>query len=304
VDIPPEFLLAKSALEQTLSLIPGVVGIDIGLREQGTELTEQLAIRIFVADAANLPFGLQQAIAGIPVPVVIAQRNFQPLADLARYDALIGGISIAAGHGPLGVSQRGAGTLGGFARDTLFPGSIVGVSCAHVIAAHDSEEVRQGDPIVQPEGKVAASREVGRLYRWSEPMDIAVFALNSGVSAQMRIAEAGPYRGMAKAKINDLVSKRGRTTRLTRGRVSGVGLKVFGREGYDQGFEIWTQEANPTIFCDHGDSGSLIINQNNQVVGLLTMAGLSPTWGVGVPGFVSGFAVQIIPAAAAVGISF
>lgn len=303
MDIPAEMLAAKAALEGPLSFVPGVVGIDIGLREVNGDFTDELVIRIFVDDPANVPFQLQGLIAGTGFPVQITHRDFSPLADTARYETLFGGISIAAGHGPLWL-QAGAGTLGGLAQDTMFPGPLVGVSCAHVIAESATESTQQGDPIFQPEGGQPNFRQIGQLLRWSEHVDCAVFAPSPGMPAQTRVEEVGPIAGMAEAKIDDLVFKRGRTTRLTWGRVTGKGLVLFHRNRGANGIEVTSHAANPPIFCDHGDSGSLVINQQYQVVGLLFRAGRTPTWGVGVPGYVSGFAVDIQAAAAAVGFAF
>jgi hypothetical protein len=209
MEIPAEMLAAKAALEQSLPFVPGVVGIDIGLREVGVSLTDELVIRVFVVDEQNVPFALQQLIASTPIPIVVVQRDFTPLADTGRYETIVGGISIAAGHGPLAL-QEGHGTLGGLAHDTMFPGPLVGVSCAHVIATSSTEAVMQGDPVVQPEGSAHNSRRVGQLLRWSDDLDVAVCSIDA--VADMSVIDIGPYAGMAEAKVGDTVRKRGRTT--------------------------------------------------------------------------------------------
>jgi hypothetical protein len=303
MEIPPEMLAAKLALEDPLSQIPGVLGIDIGLREPEAEESD-LVIRIFVSDAAAPPPPLEGLLATVGFPVVIEQRDFDPIEDRGRYDPVVGGIEIGAVHEGL---QTGYGTLGGLASDTLFPGGQdVGVSCAHVIAGSRlNVAIVQGAPIVQPAAGAMNSRQIGRLYRWDEANDIAVFALDDGISATRRIEQVGPCAGMAEARINDVVFKRGRTTDLTWGKVVSNHLRQFGRADPGTGFEVWRLPSNnPAIFCDHGDSGSLIVNQNHQVVGILAIGGIRPTWRVGVPGYASGIANQIIPAAASVGIAF
>jgi hypothetical protein len=303
MNIPPEMVAAKLALEDPLGQIPGVLGIDIGLREPELEESD-LVIRIFVTDAAAPPPLLAGVLATVSFPVVIEQRTFDLLADRDRYDPVVGGIEIGAFHQSV---QTGYGTLGGLATDTLFPGGRdVGVSCAHVIASSGlNVTIVQGDPIVQPAAAAVGSRQIGRLHRWDENNDIAVFALDDGISATRRIEQVGPYSGMAEAKINDLVFKRGRTTGLTWGKVVSNHLRLFGRADPGTGFEVWRLGTNnPAIFCEHGDSGSLIVSQQYQVVGILAIGGIQPTWGVGVPGYASGIANQIIPAAASVGVTF
>jgi hypothetical protein len=56
-------------------------------------------------------------------------------------------------------------------------------------------------------------------------------------------------------------------------------------------FEIFRDLSQP-VFCDHGDSGSLVVNDSNQVVGLL-VAGDVP-WTIGtIVGFTAGWMVPI-----------
>lgn len=303
--IAPEMLAAKEALAASLSFVPGVVGVDIGLRIVDDVPTDEVVIRIFVTDEQAAPAEIEAMIPGLGWPVEILQRDFTPLADTGVYDPLVGGISIAAGHGPLGALQSGHGTLGGLARDTD-SGTLLGLSCAHVIA-HSPAGVAVGDPIVQPEGAVAASRRIGSLLRWSDDLDAALFALDPGVQGDPSVVDVGPVSGKAAVDVGSIVRKRGRTTLLTVGKVSGVHLTLFGSTLTD-GFEIWSHDAVPPVFCDHGDSGSLIVNENDEAVGLLALAGLPiarlTTWGVPRPEFVSGFAVGILPICASLGIDF
>jgi S1-C subfamily serine protease len=298
MDISPEMLAAKdalaAALQQVLPSLPGVIGVDVGSSEDGQEPTDDPAIRVLVSDTQNVPAGLAELIANTGFPVVVIQREMTPLVDNAPHTPLIGGISIRAAHGGALV-MRGVGTLGGFATDTLFGSGLVGVSCAHVIA-ESTEEVHQGDPIFQPDG----NRQIGRLHRFQPTTDTAVFVVD-GVAAEQRIADIGTYSGMAPAKYKDPVTKRGRTTELTHGKVSGVGLQPLGIGTPANSFEITVTGTDP-IFCNPGDSGALIINANNQVVGILTQLGIAN----GKTGFATQMATDgaIIGAAESVGISF
>lgn len=310
MDVPPEMLAAKdtlaSALGVALPFIPGVIGVDVGLRQEGPELTDELAIRVLVRDASNVPAGLNDLIADTPFPVVLVEREMTPLVDNAAHTPLIGGITVRAAHG-LSLIQHGAGTLGGFATDTMFDGQ-VGVSCAHVIAESD-QEVHQGDPIFQPDN----NRQVGRLHRFQAATDIAVFAVD-GVAINTRIADIGIPSGMARAKVGDLVKKRGRATLLTLGKVSAIGLQPLGIGTPANSFEVYARDINAPIFCRPGDSGSLILNESNQVVGILTQKGIEysriATIGSPPEGAISGFATQMatdganIGAADSVGIAF
>ncbi|MGE2712470.1 trypsin-like peptidase domain-containing protein [Mycolicibacterium litorale] len=313
MEVSAEMLHAKETLAAVLAaalpFLPGVLGVDVGLRQEGAELTDELVIRVLVDDAAAVAGELGQFLGGIDFPVSIVERELTPLVDDGVYAPLLGGITIRAAHGLL-LIPHGAGTLGGFAADTMFGGR-VGVTCAHVIAESHQAGVMQGDPIFQP----GTNRQVGRLFRWQASTDTAVFALDNGFGADTSIAEIGPVSGMARAKVGDLVRKRGRTTTLTLGVVSAIGLAPLGRGTPANSFEIYARDVSTApIFCKPGDSGSLIVNEDDHVVGILTQKGIEysrlVTFGSPPDGAVSGFATQmvtdgaLIGAADSVGISF
>ncbi|MGW3381933.1 hypothetical protein ACWDCO_17310 [Streptomyces albogriseolus] len=306
--IPLEMLAAKEALAETLErlmpIMPGVIAVDVGLREDDVELTDELVIRVFVSNQENIPAILQPLLADTPFPIAVVERDFEPLGDSGRYRPVVGGISIAAAHGAAAI-QQGIGTLGGLARDILFPGSQVGVSCAHVIA-ESAEPVMQGDPIYQPEPGAPGNQQIGALLRWSETTDIAI--CSTDVPVDYSIVGIGAYSGMTEATVSDVIRKRGRSTDLTEGKVSGVGLRFLGSGTPANGFEVWSRGGVPPLFCDHGDSGSLLIDDDNSVIGLLMQGGLPlrrfVTWGSGLSGYISGIATQMIPAANSVGITF
>ena len=78
MEIPPEMLAAKAALEQSLPFVPGVVGIDIGLREVGVSLTDELVIRVFVVDEQNVPFSAATADREHTIPNRRGPARFHP----------------------------------------------------------------------------------------------------------------------------------------------------------------------------------------------------------------------------------
>jgi hypothetical protein len=51
-----------------------VQGVDVGLRQHGVELTDELVIRVLLADAGAVPAGLGEQIAAIGFPVTIVER--------------------------------------------------------------------------------------------------------------------------------------------------------------------------------------------------------------------------------------
>ncbi|MFI0234572.1 hypothetical protein [Streptomyces sp. NPDC017086] len=312
MDVSPEMLAAKDALatllRQALPFLPGVAGVDIGFRQDGVELTDEVAIRVLVTDGDNVPSQLDALTADTPFPVTVVQRDFTPLADDTTYDPVIGGGTVKAEHG--GFLSAG-GTLGGIANDAMFGGR-VGVSCAHVIASStESVNIAQGDPIYQP----GLNRKIGRLHRWQDVTDTAVFTFDDAIAFDGAIADIGAYSGMSRAALGDAVRKRGKRTLLTTGRVSAVGLQPLGIGTPPNSFEIYTDDVvNQPIFAESGDSGSLIVNLFDQVVGILTQKGIEyskiVTIGTPPPGAISGFATQMMTegsvtgAADSVGINF
>ncbi|SIO04926.1 hypothetical protein SAMN05444166_2199 [Singulisphaera sp. GP187] len=82
----------------------------------------------------------------------------------------------------------------------------------------------------------------------------------------------GPH-GTASPKVGDRVFKVGRTTGLTHGTITAVGI-VVGPIAYDPGNCWFNQQFeivgdNGILFSDHGDSGSVIVSTTGEVIGLL-----------------------------------
>jgi hypothetical protein len=297
VDISPALISAKDAIATAVSTLPGVWGVDIGLKEDGEGgLTNETVIRILVEDLANVHPFVHAAIGTSLFPVVIVERHFHPIVDTQRHRPLIGGISIAAEHG--GVVAN-SGTLGGFARTTpglleslpgVFTGNeLLGISAAHVIAK-DGSGAQMGDPIHQPHIAALGSRQIGTLLWWSDRLDAAVFRVLPTEPALQQIKPATPTSGRAQHAFQQKVWKRGVSTGLTNGKVISAEPTFFSSSLAGM-FEIFRDLSQP-VFCDHGDSGSLVVNDSNQVVGLL-VAGDVP-WTIGtIVGFTAGWMVPI-----------
>ena len=107
-------------------------------------------------------------------------------------------------------------------------------------------------------------------------VDAAVAALEKGIEFTQRFLSArslpGPH-GVTAPKVGDQVFKVGRTTGLTQGTITAVGI-VVGPIPYEPGncwfnrqFEIVGNQG--VLFSDHGDSGSAIVSTTGELVGLL-----------------------------------
>lgn len=295
----PELIAAKQALTSDVFLFDEVTGIDIGFRDEGAADPEDLAIRIFVRDAAAVPPLLNETLAQFPVPIVVLQRSFRSLAtlpDKGKHRPLVGGVSVCCAR--MGLQGFHAGTLGALARTTeTDPPILVGLSNHHVLAFDSNRAF--GDEIMQPEPGplgVIPSDRVGALASWAYPeqvfegtADAAVCTIE--VPALAEISEVGVTAGTASESIGMQVRKRGRTTGLTFGIVTTENDQLRGSYLVDcPNFPPVNNPFNgqPTTlrrltnqflvkpdfilsvsFSDHGDSGSVVVDTQNRIVGLL-----------------------------------
>lgn len=107
-------------------------------------------------------------------------------------------------------------------------------------------------------------------------VDAAVAKLEQGVTftqAYLSSRHQPAPHGVGIPKVGEKVFKIGRTTGLTHGTITAVGV-VVGPISYDPGncwfnqqFEIVGDHG--TLFSDHGDSGSAIVSTTGEVLGLL-----------------------------------
>lgn len=180
-----------------------------------------------------------------------------------------------------------AGTLGCFVKARSGGGLFV-LSNNHVLA--NENRGKRGDAIVQPgtfdggkvpEDVVAKLGEFVRLKkRGSNFVDCALGELAAGISTQTtKLRGNGKLSGLGDAFLDEgtEVSKLGRTTGLTHGRVTAfeldnvvVGFDI-GDLRFDNQIEIEGTGEGP--FSDGGDSGSLIVGRDKRGVALLFAGG-------------------------------
>jgi hypothetical protein len=85
MDIPPELVSAKNLAETSLMALPGVVGVGIGMREANGELFDELAVRVLVDDASQIPPGIPEAVGGVDVCIIEARIEPCAAPDTSRY---------------------------------------------------------------------------------------------------------------------------------------------------------------------------------------------------------------------------
>ena len=171
-----------------------------------------------------------------------------------------------------------AGTLGAFVE---LAGEVHALSNYHVLVGSPSAAV--GDAIVQP-GPADGGRDpedrVGTLARF-EPLAAGRVATVDCAVAHLKDVEVeagypvGAVTTTAEAEGGEEVEKIGRTTGITRGRVTAIELddvvvgygEGLGELSFDNQIEVETTGGSP--FSRAGDSGSLVYRADGVALGLL-----------------------------------
>ncbi|MFC4554704.1 hypothetical protein [Georgenia faecalis] len=260
-----------------LGLAPrGDGGVDIALRYTlGTPTARMVARRLAGEVGPGLDVRrtgrIRPLASGSPRPPV---ATAQATGETGRVRPLRPGVSIA--H--YAVS---AGTLGAFV--TLTGGTGVhALSNFHVLAG--SPDARVGDDVLQPgsaDGGRLPEDRVGALAAWVPVAPGAPLAVDAAVAAlDDPVVEAvypgGPLAGPAPATGEEEVEKIGRTTGVTRGRVTALeldGVVVdygpgIGDLQFDNQIEV--EAAGPEPFSRGGDSGALVYRPSDRrAIGLL-----------------------------------
>jgi len=287
----PEIVQVKEGVETDLLKRPGVTAVDVGFKYVGGKRTDEVSIRVFVekkkktvAKSEQIP----ETINGIKTDVIERKyelhqfRNRKKVEDVelqvdaGRYRPLKGGMGI----GPCRVvgGYVFVGTLGAIVKDSP-SGNPLCLSNFHVMCIDNGWQV--GDQMCQPgrvDGGSCPADVVGSLQRavLGATVDCAVCSINSGIGYVCDVLEIGSIAGTATAVLNAPVRKRGRTTGLTYGFVDGVNASVNIDYGDGIGVKTLTNQIsirpdtthNP-LFSDHGDSGSVILDNNRKVISLL-----------------------------------
>lgn len=270
-----------------MSQFPEIVSVDLGLKESHGRITDQFAWRIFVQQK-KAPSDLQpgemipKEYAGLPTDV-FQHRVANVEDDDASYSPFWGGIQITG--------SGGTGTLGCFVH-------LVGDTKVHILSNHHvlmGSSGAVGDLVGQPSkpcdlccckccdvAKVV-NGIVGTAGGGTNNVDCAIAILNGQTPGDSKtvyysnnIISIGPVFGSGVAAVGDIVRKRGRTTLLTTGIITSITASptINTNPGgtavnvtYNNQLDI-SPTGGSTDWSDGGDSGSAVVNNLNQVVGL------------------------------------
>jgi catechol 2,3-dioxygenase-like lactoylglutathione lyase family enzyme len=287
----------KEAAERELLARDGVTGVDVGFKYVAGSRTDTIAIRVFVRTKRDVPEAdlIPRSIDGFPTDVI--ERTFELLVeakpaettesraagaavDSKTYNPIVGGISIGPCRSINGHTH--SGTLGAVVADAE-SGKLLALSNFHVMCV--DTDWNKGDAIAQPsrgDGGVCPSSVIGSILRASVggEVDCAVAALSRARPSAQQIVDVGYVRGSADASLGGAVRKRGRTTGLTYGSVDGIAQTLKLNYGDGIGWRTLTHQIGIApdgemnqAFSVKGDSGSVVVNEKNAVIGLLFAGG-------------------------------
>ncbi len=279
-----ELLEVHKKVADQLSKYPNVVKVGVGVKQTGGKLTEEPCLKIVVKEKikeADLDSDdiIPAEIEGFKTDVIV-QTDRSPLAvcaeDQNNYRPVKGGIMINNSRN--GSGTGGSGTLGCLAQLDS-DDSWVLLSNHHVLYG---EKGQDDDDIGQPWvgcSWCCKTNVIGKNVDKDETLDCAIAAVNDDIAIQNVIEEIGDIGGNATAPAvsGEKVRKKGARTGYTSGTVDFI----------DPGTQEITIEPNPaggpaddpggctnyesgkTIFAYFGDSGSVIVNDDNEVIALL-----------------------------------
>ena len=257
-----------------------VTGIGIGYVRKGGQLTDEIGLLVYVGKKLSITAlaeedKLPQLLDGVRVDVI--ETIAEAVARTGRFRPALGGSSI--GQYPLVT----AGTLGCI---LYRGGKQVILSNNHVLAAENKAAL--GDAIVQPgrvDGGQPGSDTIATLLDFvpisfkpeeTNDVDAAVASPVSSKGVSAFIFEVGTLKGIASVTLGDVVTKSGRTTGLTKGKVVAIDLEIYvgysaGSARYVNQVEISQLPEYPKM-ADGGDSGSALVTEEGKLCGLIFAA--------------------------------
>lgn len=254
--------------------IPGISSIGVGAKEVGGDVTFDMAYRIYVEQKLpndDLPaaWRIPERIRGINTDV-LPRSSTEMLTDDGKYRPLKGGSQIK-NQFVEGDNDLLGGTLGCLVRFDSPLQEICALSCEHVMMAGQAGlQVIVGQPRFVVSCCCCTYNQIGKVvnYEKNDKVDCAVAVLDQDIALEVSsrntlndVVDIGTLTGVAQAVCFEAVKKRGRTTQLTTGQVVDI---IF----ENSQILVHPTGGNPK-FADRGDSGSVIVNSADKVIGLL-----------------------------------
>jgi hypothetical protein len=300
----PDYMEIKERAATRLLALPGVHAVGVGAKQVDGKRTEDVAIAVFVEHKRPLNEvpaderipdeieGVKTDVIEMPVPQTIqvpGQLFGAKREDTKKYRPIRGGTQCQReGHG--------FGTFGCLFTIPSDPKTIIAATNHHVIYTNCSDKANK-EQVGQADGSTSSSHccedIVGTVLAavCDTEVDIALVKLNGGEEWLAEVQEVGPVGAthfVEPAEANPPntypVQKRGRTSSRTGGVITHTGTSgTVNKPGgglhrsYTNGMVIQPNPdpASPGTMVDFalpGDSGSALLNEGGDVVGIVFAA--------------------------------
>ncbi|OIJ26092.1 hypothetical protein [Nocardioides luteus] len=283
---------SKASVEEELLGMENVVGVGVGLKITNGEQTETPSVMVLVSqkmptDLVSEADTVPDTVDGKPTDVLEVGHLFaggsQQLMETQEVDAQTLALRIRPARPGFSVGHYRitAGTIAAGAYDLNpvpgIPPRYYILSNNHVLANSNNASI--GDPILQPgpfDGGTAPSDVIGRLARFvpirfdgsCNYVDAAVAEVPFHMIDRDIYWNGYPATAAKAATVGMLLKKTGRTTNFTTGRVTAVAATVNVNYGAGKVAKFCNQIITSNMSAG-GDSGSLVLDLQNNPVGLL-----------------------------------
>ncbi|MFI0226018.1 hypothetical protein [Streptomyces lydicus] len=295
MEIPEELITELEVPALELTALQGVNGVGLGMREENEEFFDELAVRVYVDDATDVP-ELPTQLADLPVCVV--EFPIEPLftPDTSRHEPLVGGAQIEQ-------VPMAAGTLGAVVLRND-DSTLAGLTCHHVSGDTGSRVFQPTAPPIPVGSTPDLTDSLGQVTRFDSPVtqtiptpaggtlwlgrqvDASIIALDDAAQQHRTFSNeiADGFGAVAQTlspTVRMFVRKRGSQSGPTGGLIVGMALAVWWKWGSPpeghlyamaNQFEIFFTPADcpDGIFARGGDSGSVVLKAGtNDAVGVL-----------------------------------
>ncbi len=298
-----QLLAVYEQVERDLMALPNVIGVGIGLKEVGGERTDEICFRVYVSAKKNrseiaATQIVPAQIAGFKTDVVKVYEQqtqvFVERREVSEHATLTGGIAVSSEKNP-----DEYGTLGWFATDTS-DNSRVLLSNEHVLyplMTIGDKMAKDGDRVAQPRHSKTCCCHTGVIGNnvtsvSNDKVDCAIAKLDGSRPLNPVITNKATnkilkVKGKDEAIIGVAVKKIGARSGFTQGVVVDIGVVVTTEQQIPlpgggtvkqrkhqiivapASDEKYENEANQIAFSNHGDSGSVILDVDDLIIGLL-----------------------------------
>ncbi len=274
--------------KESLMALPYVIGVGQGYKEIGGVTTDQNAILVLVK--RKMPLEQLQKHELVPQQVGGIVTDVIEVGDMKAYS--VGNTSVnsqsytermrpSAPGVSIGHYLTTAGTFGAVVYDINNEQPLI-LSNNHVLANSSNgrdRRARIGDLILQPgviDGGRTSDNAIARLKKYvalndyprKNSVDCALAQPLNNTLIVPDVLGIGKIQGDVTAQVGMNVKKTGRTTGLTTGKIRAINVTL--NVGYGRGRNLrFENQVLTTDMSSGGDSGSIVLDENNRAVGLL-----------------------------------